>query len=144
MIDKIVILADAKGWDQGEFESLAALPQGRISKWKAGKGEPTAKQALQMARLLNVTVEFLIDPALEQPLVPEILTLEEDERAVLDLYHALDLGRREAMRRLATPASALDQKPNPKGTGEFPPNGVRIPPGSPLRSPQTPEKKQRG
>lgn len=144
MIDKIVMLADLKGWDQGEFESLVPLPKGRISKWKSGTGEPTASQALQMARLLNVTVEFLIDPKQDQPVAPEIMSLSEDERAVIDLYHALQLDRREAMRRLASPSPQPNVVYRPTGAEEFPPEGVYIPPGSPLHAPETPQKKRRG
>jgi transcriptional regulator with XRE-family HTH domain len=112
MIDKIVTLAEAKGWDQGEFESLAGLPHGRISKWKADQGEPNARQALRMARLLDVPVEFLVDDSMEQPTVDETLLLAPDERYLLQLVRDLRLSREDAARGLAIAARMPAYGPN--------------------------------
>lgn len=106
MVDKIVMLAEARGWDQGELESRAGLARGRISKWKADQGEPSAKQALRMARLLNVSMEFLADDDLDEPVPVPSIALADDERAIIDLYHDLELDKREAVKRLATPLTA--------------------------------------
>lgn len=103
MVDKIVMLAEARGWDQGELESRAGLARGRISKWKADQGEPSAKQALRMARLLNVSMEYLADDDLDEPAPVPSIALAADERAIIDLYHDLELDKREAVKRLATP-----------------------------------------
>jgi transcriptional regulator with XRE-family HTH domain len=95
MLEKILRLLDARpDLDQGGLEVAARLPQGRISKWKAGKGEPTAAQALRIARVLRVGVEYLVDDDLTE-VVPAIS--EEDQR-ILDLAH--ELGFKRAQRRL--------------------------------------------
>lgn len=105
MVDKIVMLLDQRRLDQDEFESLAGLARGRISKWKADQGEPTASQTLRMARLLQVSMEFLADESIDEPLPPpaEHFLFNEDERAIIELYRDLELNRQEAVKRLATP-----------------------------------------
>jgi transcriptional regulator with XRE-family HTH domain len=103
MIDKILMLAEAKGWDQGELESRAGLARGRISKWKADQGEPTASQTLRIARLLNVSMEFLADDRMSTPAPPPSASLADDERTIVELYRDLEIGKREAVKRLATP-----------------------------------------
>jgi transcriptional regulator with XRE-family HTH domain len=113
MVDKLVMLAEARGWDQGEVESRAGLARGRISKWKADQGEPSAKQALRLARLFQVPVEFLVDDEQnEPPSSAAKVALADDERAIIDLYHDLDLDKKEAVKRLATPL-ATGQAWNP-------------------------------
>lgn len=100
MVDKIVLLADRKGWNQGEFEALAKLPQARISKWKKGEGEPTARQALRMAHLLGVSVDYLVDDLQEEPSHSFTATTEA-ERTALDMVRELGLTKGDVIRLLS-------------------------------------------
>ena len=99
MIDRIGKLLDEKGIDQGELESMAGLSFGRISKWKAGTGEPTAAQALRMARVLNVPLEWLVDDSAGEEIPPPMpydrISEQRDVLKYLD-----DLGYEEMRRRI--------------------------------------------
>jgi transcriptional regulator with XRE-family HTH domain len=92
---------------QAELEQLAGLAKGRVSKWASGQGEPTARQALRIARVLGVPVEWLADdtapgePPEPAPAPPP--PLSEDERYVLEVFRALEITRADAIRRLAGP-----------------------------------------
>lgn len=61
-VEKLVRLMKARGVSQARLEREAGLAPYRIAKWKAGQGEPTARQALAMAEVLGVVVEDVIDP----------------------------------------------------------------------------------
>jgi transcriptional regulator with XRE-family HTH domain len=100
-VEKIAWLCDREGTTQARVEEIAHLSAGRISKWLAGQGEPTARQALKIARHFGVPVEWLADDAQDVP--PPVQS--EDERIVLAIYHDLGLSRAEAVRRLSVPVS---------------------------------------
>jgi hypothetical protein len=80
---------------QGEVETAVDLPEGRISKWSAGQGEPTLGQGLRLARWFGVQLEWLADDELDHPLV-------EQERGDLRTITSIIgiIGTREALRRL--------------------------------------------
>jgi transcriptional regulator with XRE-family HTH domain len=82
MIDKLLGLIADRGFSKDEFEKRAGLSHGRIGKWENGTGEPTAAQALAMAKLLGVPVVYLIDDAQESP----DRGLTPDEQNFLALY----------------------------------------------------------
>lgn len=115
MLDKIIDLVEERGWKEGAFESMAGLPQGRISKWKReGKGKgPSAKEALVMARILDVSLEWLVDDESGKP--PKFASgIEEDERTLLRVYRDLrdefgltDEAARRSLMRAAGVAKAL-------------------------------------
>jgi len=106
-IEKIEKLLAAKGWKQNAFEKAAVLAENRISEWKDGEGEPTLRQALRIARLLQVPLEYLADDSLDEPLPSTGVT--PDEAAILDLFRALRLDKAEGLRRLASPPSGQQQ-----------------------------------
>jgi len=60
MLDKIERIREQRGLKQYELEQMAGLSRKRITKWK-DVGEPTARQALRIARVLSVPVEWLCD-----------------------------------------------------------------------------------
>ncbi len=109
MIAKMVMLAGRKHLDQGELEQLAGLPKGRISKWKGGTGSPTVKQAVRIARVLDVDIGYLLDDAQAEP-APE---LTPGERSVLNVYRALRLSEEEAVTRLVAPLAGRPPTPLP-------------------------------
>lgn len=135
MLEKIETRLTESGLRQTQLEKLAGLSHGRISKWKDGQGEPTASQALRIARLLNVPVQWLIDPeAPDEPAAADGLTA--DDRAVLEFCHDLGIGRREALRRLATAAQAAAQ-PAPEVANGHVARPLDPDTGAPLASPRS-------
>jgi len=95
-IEKLIRLIEQRGTTQGEVETAVRLPQGRISKWAAGQGEPSLRQGLRLARWFAVPVEWLADDTLDE-MPPEEVSgdLLRTITAILAL-----LGAREALRRL--------------------------------------------
>jgi transcriptional regulator with XRE-family HTH domain len=83
ILEKILESARRKGVGQLALERAADLPKNRISKWKDGVGEPTAAQALRIARVLGVPVEYLADDAMDEPPAPDV------PQDVLDTIHRL-------------------------------------------------------
>jgi transcriptional regulator with XRE-family HTH domain len=98
---KLIRLIEQRGTTQGEVETAVGLPQGRISKWSAGQGEPSLAQGLHLARWFGVLLESLADDELDE------LTAEDargDIRTITSIIGVM--GTREALRRLLVmPAS---------------------------------------
>lgn len=67
MIEKIADLIRARGFTQDEVERRCGLAKNRITKWKEGTGEPTARQALLLADLFGVPFRFLVDDGMAEP-----------------------------------------------------------------------------
>jgi transcriptional regulator with XRE-family HTH domain len=110
MIEKILRLLDEKDMTQSELESAARLAPNRISRWKAGTGEPTASQAVTIARVLDVPVQFLVDDAIESPQPKEDPQLRE----ILDIVRRL--GYDTAKDRLIAAPDVVFDRP---GYGEM-------------------------
>jgi hypothetical protein len=99
-IEKITMLLARKRIDQVELEARAKLPAGRVSKW-ATTGEPTGRQALRIARVLCVPVEWLIDDeSLDEPPEKAIGLLTDADRAILQIVREKDLTLEAAIHRL--------------------------------------------
>lgn len=132
MVEKLRKLIEERGLTQTAVETAAHLSANRISKWAGGQGEPTARQALRLAQIFGVPVAYLIDDSLDdlpEPPPP----LSDDERAVLELFQALELGRKEALRRLASPVVS-DAAGPPRSPAEPPaPEPTRPPHGGKRR-----------
>jgi transcriptional regulator with XRE-family HTH domain len=93
--EKLNRLIAQRGTTQGEVETAVDLPQGRISKWSAGQGEPTLGQGLRLARWFGVHLEWLADDELDE-LPPE--QESGDLRTIVAIMRVM--GSREALRRL--------------------------------------------
>lgn len=102
LLQKIEKLIKDKGLTQETVEQSCGLSHGRISKWKDGVGEPTAKQAWRLAMFLGVAIEYLVNDDIDKPF--RVHGLNEDESTVLRTMSALGLDGDEAIRRLAKSA----------------------------------------
>ena len=96
MLDKILHHAALQGITQTGLEVRTGLPKDRITRWKDGKGEPSAKQALRIADALNLPLRYLIDDAMTDPNAAHGLTPEKE----YILAMASDLGFELAKARL--------------------------------------------
>jgi transcriptional regulator with XRE-family HTH domain len=95
LVEKLEAVLRARGLTQSSFEKLASLSENRISKWKNDQGEPTVRQALRMARILDVPLDYLADDDLND--LPSA-TMTERERQVWEVVRTI--GPDEAWRRL--------------------------------------------
>lgn len=65
LIERIDKLLDDRKLSQKSVEQQVGLGVGRLSKWKGGQGEPTARQALAIAaRAAGIPVRRLIRQAI--------------------------------------------------------------------------------
>jgi transcriptional regulator with XRE-family HTH domain len=133
MVEKLDLALKEKGWTQTAFERAAMLSENRISKWKNGAGEPTAKQALRMARLLGLPYDFLIDDDQDKP---GLLPLSDREKQIWDVVRTI--GVDEAWRRLLQPLVGAVPEPARPSVVLTP---VTIRPGDEAKPP---EKKRKG
>jgi transcriptional regulator with XRE-family HTH domain len=102
MIEKLLSLIESKGETQDAFERRYGFPRGRISKWKEGTGEPTARQLWRIAIGERVPIDYFLDPAMSDP--SQSAGLSDDERALLLVYRSLrgpDLTIEDAIRRMS-------------------------------------------
>lgn len=118
MVEKIEALFLKEGFTQGQFEVVAKLPGGRFSKWKSGKGEPSATQALRMSRLLRVPLDYLAEKDAPHPDDPhwqwerkvwEIVEEVGPERAWKALVSAIGTG---VETRSSTPIAGEHRRTN--------------------------------
>lgn len=93
------------------------MPASRISKWLAGQGEPTARQALRLARMFEVPIEWFLDDERDFP-VPDSATevdmLSKDEQHLIWVMRSL--GVDEAKTRLLGPPR-VEQRPDLNSPG---------------------------
>jgi transcriptional regulator with XRE-family HTH domain len=118
MLEKIILLLDEKGWSQTALERATGLSRDRISKWKNGQGEPTARNARDIARVLGVPVDYLVDEGRTER---EERPLSEAEATALKLVRTLELREEEVIRRLYRRA---------RQPMNVPPGGGITPPGA--------------
>lgn len=107
----------------------ADLPPNRVSKWKSGQGEPTARQALRIARVLRVPLEWLADEeAGDEPTA--LPGLSPDEAVMLDVIRDSGLTRRDVTRLVLQAVRDRGPVPAPIVGREFDPST-----GDPLPAP---------
>jgi len=102
MIEKIIESLKSKGLTQEALATAAGLSANRISKWKDGQGEPTARQIYRIAKVCGVPVDYLLDDEMDAPIIAS--GLSDDERTLLTVYRSLrgpDLTIEDAIRRIS-------------------------------------------
>jgi transcriptional regulator with XRE-family HTH domain len=89
MIEKILTEARKRGLDQTALAECVRIPRNRISKWKGGQGEPTARQIYEISKALELPVLYFLDDAITEP--GDVPASTEDERAILRVFRASKL-----------------------------------------------------
>lgn len=97
LIDKIIELLKLRGFTQSGLERAAGLSENRISKWKSGVGEPSIYEAARIARLLDVSLDELVDA--QKPALP-VNDLTEDERLIVTVVRKARLSSEDVIQRL--------------------------------------------
>ena len=101
MREKLERILERRGLSQAELERLAGLAENRIAKLKAAKRSgPSAAEALRVARVLRVPMEWLCDDAATHD--PDHIKpmLAEWEAYVIDAIRSAGLDYRDVMKRL--------------------------------------------
>lgn len=95
--EKIVRLSETKGWSQSDLwravggDKPGGVSRNTVSRWWNGDVKPFDKNALSLARALNVPLDYLADEEFDEPPLESSRQdcLPEDEAAVLGVYRSL-------------------------------------------------------
>ncbi|WP_422930871.1 helix-turn-helix domain-containing protein [Singulisphaera sp. PoT] len=103
LIDKALLVAMQKGLNQADLAKLLDIPPSRISEWKsAAQGSsPNLSQALNIARVLDVSLDWLADESKGGPIQStRNEEISEDEFVILKLLRLIKLETRVVFARL--------------------------------------------
>lgn len=124
--DKLRTLRETARLSQEEVGIYVGLAQSRISRWEKGEGMPKITQALRLAKGLNVSLDFLLDDALDEPAKGTGITA--DEMAVIRMMRHRGLTMEQALDRLGCdPGAPLTGTPAPHPEDAQPPSKSRKP-----------------
>src|SRR4051812_43931960 len=121
--EKLDKLIDRRGTSQAALSRETGIAQSAISEMTKGKRRPYADQALLLARALGVTLDFLVDDALDEPPASSSGLTSEDE-SVLSHYRVQK--RKEALirgRKPFTPDELAWRIAEPRYVGMIPVEG---------------------
>lgn len=130
---KLKLLAGKHRYSQATLAQHIGVSQNLVSLWMRGASTPDLYQAAKISEVLGVDVNYLANDAQDEPASPE---LSDEDRAVIDLVHALGLEKGEALRRLASPPQQVYRSPTGSSTVEV---HQKLPP-----DPDTPRRKRGG
>jgi transcriptional regulator with XRE-family HTH domain len=96
--DKLKKLCALRGLDQTSLASQVGLSKSRISRILSGTQEPKLSVAYELAKALEVTLDYLVDDSLELGPTDRFVSVSEEELAILNMVR--HLGHSEAKNRL--------------------------------------------
>lgn len=96
--EKLKRLCALRGMDQSQLAEKLNVPKSTISRIFSGSRELKLGLAREMARELGVTLDYLVDDSLDEPLTDQYVMVTEDEFTLLKLVRRL--GMEVALSRL--------------------------------------------
>jgi transcriptional regulator with XRE-family HTH domain len=84
---KLRELLKRHGMSQADLAESIGTYQTQVSRWLESNTPPKWNYLLKIARVFDVSVDFLVDPAQDEPPKPQLLP--EDEAFILDQYRTL-------------------------------------------------------
>jgi len=119
---KLKNLMVAHRFSQQQLAEKLDISNSLVSNWTKGKGEPSMRELLTLARLLQVPLDYLADDTIDDPRKAGRTGLDPEDLQVLDSWRLLRRGGMsgaEAVLRLAGPMTRREQgfTPTP-GPGE--------------------------
>lgn len=102
---KIRMLRDRHGFRNADLAKLVGTSDQQVGRWCSGAYPPNLRQAVCLARIFGVSLDYLVDDALDEPppAPPAGVTPVPPEAPVDDAYIlkiVRELGHEEALRRL--------------------------------------------
>jgi transcriptional regulator with XRE-family HTH domain len=104
IVKKILHVAESKKLTQVDLAEAAGVAPPRITAWKQGEGGPKIGQALKLARVLGVPLEYLADDSIAVDAVIEP-PLSYEDATVLAVFRALKLPLPDVIRAFNSIAS---------------------------------------
>jgi len=93
------------------------LGKNTVNRWCSGETTPPVDLMLRLARFLDVSLEYLVDDAMEKP----PMRLQAEDYMVVRFMYASGITPDEALLRLASPVPTPEKRPPsswwPKGAG---------------------------
>ena len=80
LAEKIALLRRKNGWSQEELANQLAVSRQAVSKWESGASIPDLDKILKLSELFQVTTDYLLKDALEQPDAAAVVQPEEQDR----------------------------------------------------------------
>lgn len=77
--------------NQGDLAELSGLSQAQISRYETGENEPTADALVRLATVLQTTSDYLIGLSNQYSPTPDESNLNENERALIEIYRSKPL-----------------------------------------------------
>ena len=77
LAEKIALLRRKNGWSQEELADQLAVSRQAVSKWESGASIPDLDKILKLSELFQVTTDYLLKDALEQPDAAAVVQPEE-------------------------------------------------------------------
>src|SRR5947209_18768973 len=87
--DKLQRFCALRGLDQAALASKVGLSKSSISRILSGVQEPKLRLAYDLAKALGVTLDYLVDDALEMGPTDHLVMISEDELTVLKIVRRL-------------------------------------------------------
>lgn len=84
-----------------EVARRANVSKSSLYRWLNGASYPPVDEALRLARVLGVPLDYLADDELDECPAPATAEITEDERAILEVFRAMGLSRTEAVQAVA-------------------------------------------
>lgn len=114
--EKLQKLCALRGLDQSALAERVGLSKSSMSRILSGVQEPKLRLAHELARVLGVTLDYLVDDSLELEPSGQLVLLNDDEVAILKMVRRL--GHDTSIDRLLAvatpmPGSRLPSPPSP-------------------------------
>ncbi len=89
---KLKSLRLSKGWTQLEFADKINLSKSNVSKYEAGSVEPNLETLIEIAKLFDVSVNYLLDfPDTAEPTsIPQVQDINESEQLLVNCFRNTD------------------------------------------------------
>ncbi len=104
-IERILITAEEKHIKQADIAKAIGKGTSQITNWKNRNSDPPIEHLPAIAKLLNVSVEWLITG--KESVTPSLPILQEDKQRLLDFY---DQCSSEGQSRIMEQAEFIAQK----------------------------------
>lgn len=91
LAERIKQFREEKGFSQEDIAEKLSVSRQAISKWEAGQSEPTTQNLLQLAEVLNVDVNILLNESRERKLFTKENIEQKGMRTVLNKRNAIFL-----------------------------------------------------
>lgn len=98
---KVLAACEDREWTASDLARRVGVSKNTTGRWLSGQTRPYEESLVRLARVLDLSLDYLADDALDEPPAP---ALSEDERTVLEVYRALRLDAQAAIRGLTAAA----------------------------------------